>query len=156
MAVFVALAVGWGSWQKMVAANAKLETKAVRTSLSMAEAELQNAEAVNKAALDTVAKQASEVQRQKLIAAAEAKKSRQRLDAFNALNRKIGNVPTSENVPVSSHIELLLDSVRMRGAVPGPGSRPDRADEGVVGGNAGSAGPDVPAPAPSPTEAPIG
>jgi hypothetical protein len=148
IAAIFAVVIGYATWQKQKADNAKLETKAVRASLTMAEVELQNAEVVNKTALDAIAAQAREVERQKLIAAAEAKKSRERLNAYNALNRKIGNVPASENVPVSSHLELLLDSERMRGVVPGDRSRPDSADEGVNSGEAGPSGHDLPAETP--------
>lgn len=150
----MAAVLAWGAWQKQKASNAKLETVAVRASLSMAEVELKNAEAVNKAALDTVAKVSTEVERQRLIAAAEARKSRQRLDAFNALNRKIGNVPTTENVPVSNHLELVLD--QLRSPVAGSGSGADRVDETGDTSDAGPLGPVVSPEAPTASEAPIG
>ena len=144
LGVAIACLFGLWKWEKRKTTALKTEAAALQKSVNMAEIELQNAEAINKSALDAVAQQAREVERQKLIAAAEAKKSRERLNAFNALNRKIGNVPTSENVPVSNHLELLLDSERMRGPVAGDGPRPDSSDEGVNGDNSGSVGHDLP------------
>lgn len=141
-ALIVAAAVGWGTWQKQKAANAKLEAEAIRASLSMAEAELQQVATLanhNKTVADSYK---HEVIRQREIAAAEAKKSRQRLDAFNALNRKIANV--TDNPPVPDAIELVLESVRLRGPVPGaPGADDGHKDRS--GGEAGVAGRDVPA-----------
>lgn len=106
-------------------------------SLAVAQAELDNAAAINRGALRAAELASQELERQKLIAAAEAKKSRQRLDAFNALNRKISNV--TENPPVPDAIELVLESVRMRGPVPGASGAP--ASGADQGGDKGAADP---------------
>lgn len=148
LGVAIACLFGLWKWEKRKTAAVKVEVAALQKSVSMAEVELQNAEAINKNALDQLASQAREVERQKLIAAAEAKKSRERLNAFNALNRKIGNVPTSENVPVSDHLELLLDE--LRSPVAGNGGSPaDSADESRNENDPGPLGPNV-----SPTTTP--
>lgn len=153
--IWFAVIVGvlWGAykWEKHKVASAELKAVGITKSLTLAINELDDAARINKSALDELASQAREVERQKLIAAAEAKKSRQRLDAFNALNRKIGNVPTSENVPVSNHLELLLDAQRVRGAVAEPsGSTADSSNESGVSGTSGPLGPVV-SPTASPT-----
>ena len=137
LGVAIACLFGLWKWEKRKTTALKTEAAALQKSVNMAEIELQNAEAINKSALDAVAQQAREVERQKLIAAAEAKKSRERLNAFNALNRKIGNVEPSQNVPVSDHVQSVLDAIsdELRGVVPGDGPRPDSLDEGVHGGS---------------------
>jgi hypothetical protein len=152
MALAVAVLFGLYKWEGYKTKTAKAEAEAVRRSLAMAETEIKNAAATadyNKAVADGFMAEAA---RQRNIAAAEAKKSRQRLDAFNALNRKIGNV--QDNPPVPDAIELNLDAARMRGAVPGPGQAPGGADEGGAGENAGAAGRDVPGAPEAASEAP--
>lgn len=126
MAVFVALAVGWGTWQKMNAANAKLETKAVRASLTMAEAELQDAAALNADEARKRKDAEAAAKAQAKLAADRAAAERLAWSRVNKLKTEIANV--KENPPVPSSIELVLD--RLRGAVPGPsGSPADRVDE---------------------------
>lgn len=149
-ALAVGLAVGYVKYMERDVTADKAEAK---TAIVRAECSTNVADEVTQSALQQVATLTREVERQKAIAAAEAKKSRQRLDAFNALNRKIGNVPTSENVPVSSHIESVLDSVRS--AVPRDTSA-DGADKDGVDGNAGPDRPNVPAEADPAPETPIG
>ena len=140
----------WGAYKyegwKVKAAAVKVE--ALQKSLNMAEFELQDAAETAKHNADLAKSFKNEVMRQKTIIAAEAKKSRERLNAYNALNRKIGNVPTSENVPVSSHIEHVLDE--LRSPVAGPGSQPNSADEAGGDGAPDTAGGDAVPPFTSP------
>lgn len=143
IAAIIAALVAAYKWKDIEVDRAKLEIEGVRKSNAMLETELRDAASVNAGALHAAEIASREIERQKLIAAAEAKKSRQRLDAFNALNRKISNVPTSENVPVSDHIEHVLDE--LRSAVPGGGQAADRPNEGGTGGAPDPAGHELPA-----------
>lgn len=75
--------------------------------------------------------------------AADQARAKERLawQRLNKLQKEIGNVPTTENVPVSQHLELLFDE--LRSAVPGD-ARP--ADDNVGGSEepSGPLGPVVP------------
>lgn len=141
-----ALAVGWAKWNDL---GAKVKTSKAETAIARAEcstnAAVDTADALNQQITDLT----REVERQKIIAAAAEKKSRDRLAAYNALNRKIGNVPTSQNVPVSDHLESVLDAQRVRGSVPGP-TGTDRPDQDGTDGKTDPTGRDV-SPAPEPT-----
>lgn len=141
-----ALAVGWAKWNDQ---GAKVDKAEARTAIAKAEcstnAAVDTTEALNQQITDLT----REVERQKIIAAAAEKKSRDRLAAYNALNRKIGNVPTSQNVPVSDHLESVLDAQRVRGSVSGP-TGTDRPDQDRNDGKTDPAGRDV-SPAPEPT-----
>ena len=145
-ALVAALAVGYAKWTEQ---GAKVKTSKAETAIARAEcstnAAVDTTEALNQQITDLT----REVERQKIIAAAAEKKSRDRLAAYNALNRKIGNVPTSQNVPVSDHLESVLDAQRVRGAVPGP-TGTDRSDQNGNDGKTDPAGRDV-STAPEPT-----
>lgn len=149
LALVTALSVGWAKWNEQ---GAKVDKAEARTAIAKAECVTDLADDVTQSALQQVTTLTAEVARQKAIAAAEAKKSRQRLDAYNALNRKIANVPTIENVPVSSHIESVLDSVR--GSVPGVEPAPGGANESGDSGAADVAGRDLSTEAVTAPEAP--
>lgn len=136
-ALVAALAVGYAKWTER---GAKVDKAEARTAIAKAECVTDLADDVTQSALQQVTTLTAEVARQKAIAAAEAKKSRQRLDAYNALNRKINNVP--ENPPVPDAIELVLD--RMRSAVPGT-TGTDRAHENGSEGEAADPRPNLPA-----------
>lgn len=136
-AVVVAVAVGYAKWTSK---TAEVATGKAETAIVKAECSTNIADEVTQSALSQVASLTREVERQKLIAAAEAKKSRQRLDAFNALNRKINNVPNDQNVPVSAHIEHVLDE--LRSPVSG-GAGTGSSDQGGNGGASDLAGRDV-------------
>lgn len=152
MAAVVAAAIGWGGWQKMNAANAKLETKAIRASLEMAQSELQNAASVNRGALLAARNATAEAERQAKIAADRAAKERLAWIRLDKLKKEISSVPTTENVPVSAHIEHVLDE--LRSAVPGSGPASDRPHEDGNGGTPASAGDGVPTEADPAAEAP--
>ena len=155
--LWIALAFGalFGAYKlegyRVKAAATKIE--GLTKSLNMAEFELQDAAetaAHNKSVADSFKE---EVMRQKSIIAAEAKKSRERLAAFNALNRKIGNVPPSENVPVSNHLELVLDE--LRSPVAGSGPPADSPDETGDGGKAENSGGNLPPKTDATAETPV-
>lgn len=152
MAVIVAAAVGWGTWQKQIASNAKLEVKAVRASLSMAEKELEDAAAINRGALKAAEIAAADAAAQAKIAADTRAKERLAWIRLEKLKKEIGNVPTSENVPVSSHIEHVLDE--LRSPVAGDGSRADSPNENGTAGEGGADRPNVPAETSATAEAP--
>lgn len=135
MAAVVAAAIGWGGWQKMNAANAKLETKAVRASLEMAQSELQNAASVNRGALLAARNATAEAERQAKIAADRAAKERLAWIRLDKLKKDISNVKDTSRVPDS--IELVLD--RLRATVDG-GAPADRTHED---GDSGAAGVDL-------------
>lgn len=144
MAVVVACVAAWGGWQKIKRNEADLETKAVRASLDMAEDEAERAakDATHNA---TVAKAwIAEAERRAKVAADHRAKERLAWMARDKLKKELANVPTSQNLPVSDHLELLLDAQRVRGVVPGEtgASGPDKAGDGE---NPGAAGSDVPA-----------
>lgn len=136
-----ALAVGYAKW---VDQGAKVDKAEARTAVVKAECATNTALDTTEALNQQIADLTAQVDRQKAIAAAEAKKSRQRLDAFNALARKIANAPNDENVPVPAPVEHVLDAARLRGAVPRDGS-PDSANEDADDGAADTSGRDVPA-----------
>lgn len=156
MAAIVAAAIGWGGWQKMNAANAKLETKAIRASLEMAQSELQNAASVNRGALLAARNATAEAERQAKIAADRAAKERLAWIRLDKLKKEISSVPTTENVPVSNHLQAVLDAAanELRSAVPGPGPAADRPHEDGNGGTPASAGDAVPTEADPAAEAP--
>lgn len=139
-ALAVAVAVGYAKWTSK---SAEVATGRADVAIVKAECATQNVEDTTAALNQQITDLAREVERQKLIAAAEAKKSRQRLDAFNALNRKINNVPNDQNVPVPPAVELFLDE--LRGAIPGSGSGADSADKDASDGAAPASGGGVPA-----------
>lgn len=135
-ALVAALAVGYAKWTEQ---GAKVKTSKAETAIARAECSTNAASDTTEALNQQITDLTREVERQKIIAAAEAKKSRQRLDAYNALARKINNV--TENPPVPDAIELVLD--RMRSAVPGaPGA--DRAHENGIEGEAADPRPNLP------------
>jgi hypothetical protein len=140
IALIVAAAVGWGTWQQQLREKADLKVEAREASLAMAEGEIERVAKVadhNKAVAEGFR---DEVSRQREIAAAKEKKAADRLRENNELRRKISNA--TENPPVPDAIELVLDSIRLRSAVPGtPGT--DDGDKDRSGGEADSAGRDV-------------
>ena len=123
-ALVAALAIGYAKW---VDQGAKVDKAEARTAIVRAECATNTAVDTTEALNQQIADLTREVERQRIIAASAEKKSRQRLDAFNALNRKIGNVPNDENVPVPAPVELFFDELRR--VVPGDGSSADSADE---------------------------
>ena len=134
-ALVAALAIGWAKW---VDQGAKVDKAEARTAIVRAECATNTAVDTTDALNQQIADLTREVERQKIIAASAEKKSRDRLAAYNALNRKINNVP--ENPPVPDAIEFVLD--RMRGAASGsPGT--DRVEEDGVDGNPADLGRDV-------------
>lgn len=139
-ALVAALAVGYAKWTDL---GARVKTSKAEAAIVKAECATQNVEDTTAALNKQITDLAREVERQKLIAAAEAKKSRQRLDAFNALNRKINNVPNDQNVPVPPAVELFLDE--LRGAIPGSGPGADSADKDASDGASPASGGGVPA-----------
>lgn len=100
------------------------------------------AEDVNRSALDQIAALTSEIRKQKEINAAISAKSGERLRALNRLTKEISNVPKSENVPVSDHIERVLDELRRAHA---GGNVPAGNSDAGNGGAPGTVGHDVPA-----------
>jgi hypothetical protein len=142
---------GLYKWEGHKARAARLEVEGVRKSLALADSELRNAEAVNRGALLAAENAAREAQRQAQIAADAEKKSRDRLRENNLLRRNIQNV--TENPPVSDSLELVLDSLRVRGSVPGNGSPTSGADRDSSGETAGADGGGMPAPSGGAAEA---
>ena len=61
LGVAIACLFGLWKWEKRKTTALKTEAAALQKSVNMAEIELQNAEAINKSALDAVAQQAREV-----------------------------------------------------------------------------------------------
>lgn len=126
MAVIVATLFGLWKWEASKVKAAKLEIEGIRKSLVMASTELQDAADINKGALDQLAAQAAEVERQKRLAAETKAKERLAWSRVNKLKQDIQNV--TENPPVPLPIELFLD--RVRGTVPGPGPAASGPDQG--------------------------
>jgi hypothetical protein len=152
LSIVVAVLFGLYKWEGHRAKAAKLEAEGVRKSLAMAEAELRNAESVNRGALVAAENAAKEAERQAQIAADAEKKSRDRLRENNLLRRNIQNV--TENPPVSPGLELVLDALRVRSPVSGtsgPGS--SGADESGREGAATADRGGVPTGAGTPAEA---
>ncbi len=150
LSVVVAVLFGLYKWEGHKARALKDQAEhAIGEKAKLAE-KLKDAATYNdglKAILEMAAKEA---ERQALIAAAEAKKSRDRLRENNLLRKDIQNV--TENPPVPLAIERVLDG--MRSAVAGNGD--GGADQG---GNEGAANPDrpeVPAEANPAPETPVG
>jgi hypothetical protein len=151
LSIVVAVLFGLYKWEGHKAKAAKLEVEGVRKSLALADSELRNAEAVNRGALLAAENATKEAERQALIAQAAAKKSQDRLRENNLLRKDIQNV--KDNPPVSDGLELVLDSLRMRGTVPGPnGQGSGRVDEGGGEGEASADSGGVPAGTPTSAE----
>lgn len=146
LALVTALSVGYAKWNEQ---GAKVDKAEARTAIAKAECVTDLADDVTQSALQQVTSLTAEVARQKAIAAAEAKKSQDRLRENNELRRKIANVPNDENVPVPSALEHVLDAARVRGAVSRDAGA-DGVDKDADDGAAGDSRRELP-PAPEPT-----
>lgn len=133
-ALVVGLAVGYVKYMERDVTADKAEAK---TAIVRAECSTNIADEVTQSALQQVATLTRQVNEWKAAWAIAEKKSRDRLKAFNDLNRKIGNV--KDNSPIPDALELKLDDVRVRSAVPRDAGK-DSADKAANGGEAGPSG----------------
>jgi len=148
LAIAIGVVFGFWKWEGYKRTQAETYAEGVKKSLTMAQAELDRAASINRGALLAAENASKEAARQAKIAQAAAKKSQDRLRENNLLRRNIQNV--TDNPPVPDSIELVLDALRVRGAVPGPNEATSGTDES---GNEGEASPDRPVvqPKPKPT-----
>lgn len=137
---------GLYAWTKHDLDKVTAERDAAQTAQACVSA---TAEDINKNLLQRVTSLTADVERQKRIAIAHEKKSLERLKQFNDLQRKIANVPQSQNVPVSDHLERVLDELRRPVARDGgpPADRPDADTDGDDASSTGSGVPADPVPA---------
>lgn len=147
-ALVVGIAVGYVKFMERgtEAREARAETATVA-----AECATSTAETVNESTLRQIADLQAEVDRQKALRAEAEAKSRDRLRENNLLRKGIQSV--KDNPPVSDSLELVLDSLRVRGSVPGNGSPASGADQDSSGETAGADGGGMPAPAGGAAEA---
>lgn len=136
LALVTALSIGYVKWNERGVAVDKAEA---RTAIAKAECVTDLADDVTQSALKQVTTLTAEVERQKRIAADEAKKSQDRLRENNELRRKINNA--TENPPIPDAAEFALD--RLRGAIPGAAGA-DRTHENGTEGEAGDLGGPLP------------
>jgi phage repressor protein C with HTH and peptisase S24 domain len=150
LAVAVAIFAGLWKWEQRKVERAELAAKGLERSLAQAEKEITDTAAIakhNKDVADSFKSYAEEQMRERR---ALEKKSADRLRENNDLRRKISNVPTDQNVPVSNHIESVLDAQRVRGAVSGGAGADGDGDKARGSEAADPAGRDLSA-TPSPT-----
>lgn len=133
-ALVIGLAVGYVKYMERDVTADKAEAK---TAIVRAECSTNIADDVTQSALQQVATLTRQVNEWKAAWSIAEKKSRERLKAFNELNRKIGNV--KDNSPIPDALELKLDDVRVRSAVPRDAGK-DSADKAANGGEAAPAG----------------
>lgn len=137
-AVVVAIMYGLFAWRGQALDTVTAERDAAKTARACVAA---TSEDVNKSHVQQIKALTASIAAQTATITELQRKERKAAANLAALQRKIANVPQSQNVPVSDHIEFLLDELRR--PVPGPSGQPAG---GVDKGDAGSpADPDRPA-----------
>lgn len=141
LAIAFGVLFGLYKWRGESMKDAEARLDAAKQSVAMAEDEIARVAKIANHNKDLVDAWQAHVEFQKGEAAKLKKKADDRLRENNELRRKINDA--TENPPVPDAIELVLDSIRLRSAVPGtPGA--DDGDKDRGGGEADSDRDEVP------------
>ena len=130
-AVFLAIIAIGGAWKwrgnQLNAAKAEL-AEAIESKGKLV-SDLMKAESVNKGLKGSLDMQSEDAEMQARAADQARAKERLAWIRLNKLQREISNVPTSQNVPVSDHVQSVLNAIadELRSPVAGT-SGPDSSD----------------------------
>lgn len=158
VAVFLVVmaAIGWNKFQNGRVNAAKAELAEAVKEKVVAQSKLKDAASLNSTLKLSLEMQAEDAEVQARAADQARAKERLAWQRLNKLQKEIANVPTSQNVPVSDHVQSVLNAIadELRSPVPGDGG-PDSANES---GDEGAGDPvrrDVPEEASPASETPV-
>lgn len=142
--VIAAAVLAWVAWQKHKVVEAKAELAQAIEAKGALTAKLKDAAKYNNTLKLSLEMQAEDAEIQAKAADAARAKERLAWIRLNKLQKEIANVPTSQNVPVSDHVQSVLNAIadELRSPVPGT-SGPDSSDQSRDAGEGDNARRDV-------------
>lgn len=129
--LIVMAAIGWNKFQNGRVNAAKAELAQAIEAKGKIISDLMKAETTNKGLKGSLEMQAEDAAYQAKLADEARKKERLAWQRLNKLQKEIASVPTSQNVPVSDHVQSVLNAIadELRSPVAGT-SGPDSSDGG--------------------------